>query len=190
MQVHLAQLGQDKQPDFFVVLQGGAVSQFFAFLALGRLLLKRLLLRIAGGVRAEDNAIGTQGFVEQNHLELGLALLLFLHHFRPLLLGELLQFDPTAMILRDVGMREVRLRPGLGEGALDPVVFLVLGGARLDFDDLGGVYALVEPISYPVHLRKATTADLPQILELLREALNTRTRTLSCETFLKSKPSI
>lgn len=153
-------------------------------------MLKCLLLRIARGVRAENYAIGAQGFIKQNHLELRLVLLLFLQHLCSFLLSEALQLDPTAMILHNIGMREMGLRLGLGECSVDLFLVVLVVVTRLDFDDLGRVYALVEPISYPVHFRKATAADLPQILELLREALNTRTRTLSCETFLKSKPSI
>jgi hypothetical protein len=62
--------------------------------------------------------------------------------------------------------------------------------ARFDFEYLGGVGALVETMSDPVHLREAAAPDLPQILKLLLEALSFPLRTLSCEILLKSKPSI
>lgn len=94
------------------------------------------------------------------------------------------------MVAEHVGVGEESVGLGLAEQSVEAFFVVLTASARLDFDHFGGVSAVIEAVTHAVHPTKPASVDLPQVHELLLEALPACTRTLSLATPRKSKPSI
>ena len=81
------------------------------------------------------------------------------------------ELKPTAVVGEDVGVGKEGLRLGFCEEPVEAFFVVLTAAARLDFDQFGGVGAVIETVAHAVHSAKPARVDLPQIHELLFEAL-------------------
>ena len=79
--------------------------------------------------------------------------------------------QPATVVLEHVGVGEESLGLCFGQESVEAFFVVLAASARLDFDHFGCKSTVIETTLHPMHLAKPTCVHLPQVHELLLEAL-------------------
>ena len=163
LQILVAEFAEQVDFNLFVVLECNSVREnlMWAIASWSFLILGLYLLRVLGLNFAEHYVIRTVRLVKYDHLKFRFYWRLFITKFGFFLLWVCFEFHPCGMVGEYMGVREKCVGFGLSKEAVKFFVVLIFWiEARFDWDNFRCVEPHVHVISYLVHLRKTSRADL------------------------------